>query len=73
MMFGWHGWWGVVGMTAFWVLVIALVVLAFRGLSRPSSKETRTLEEILAERFARGEISEEEYEARRRTLEPHGT
>ena len=73
MMFGWHGWWGIVGMTAFWVLVITLVVLAFRGFSRPRSERPRTPEEILAERFARGEISEEEFEARRRTLEPPGT
>lgn len=73
MMFGWHGWWGLVAMAAFWVLVISVVVLVVRTWFRPSSERPRTPEDILAERFARGEISQEEFEARRRTLTPHGT
>lgn len=64
--------WGWVGMTlgmvAFWVLVIGAVVWLVRGLGRgierpdaPSSADPR---QVLAERFARGEIDEAEYHDR---------
>jgi putative membrane protein len=69
MMFGWHGWWGVFAMGAFWVLVITLVILAARGWSRPSSEAPQGPGDILAERFARGEISEQEFRDRSRALE----
>ena len=70
-MFGWHGWWGGFAMVAFWALVISMVVLAVRAWSG-SSQAPRSPSDILAERFARGEISEEEFEARRRVLEGRG-
>lgn len=63
----WHwgwGWWMGFGMVAFWVLV----GLAIWFLVRPSVPRERGPEEILAERFARGEVSAEEYEERRRVL-----
>jgi putative membrane protein len=60
-----------VGMVAFWALVITVVVLAVRYLAGPrgtaaspsGSGETRA-EGVLAERFARGEIDENEYRQR---------
>ncbi|MFA1541779.1 SHOCT domain-containing protein [Actinomadura monticuli] len=71
---GWSGWmwlWGT-AMVLFWVAVIgAAAWLAFRAATphrtRTTSSETPGLEharEILAERYARGEISSEEYDER---------
>lgn len=64
---GGHWYWGVAMMIVFWVAIVAIVYLAFRGrandVSRPSARE------LLDERFARGELSEEEYEGRRAALE----
>jgi putative membrane protein len=53
------------------VLLIVLVVLLVRWLSDSrdsASARLRTPREILDERFARGEIEREEYEARRKAL-----
>lgn len=72
-MSGW-GWFGVsVGMIAFWGLLIAVIVLLVRasgGPGRAASAETRQPEQLLAERFARGEIDESEYRERLAVL--HG-
>jgi putative membrane protein len=73
--FGW-GWgagmfFGPLFMLAGAVLLIVLVVLLIRWLSaRGESPEVRirTPREILDERFAKGEIDREDYEARRKTL-----
>ncbi|MCL5959189.1 MAG: SHOCT domain-containing protein [Chloroflexi bacterium] len=83
-MMGWEGWgawggfspfWGIV-MLLFWVLVIAgvvsLVVWLFQQ-GRPSevgptTPRTRALD-ILRERYARGEITRDEFEQMRRDLE----
>ena len=72
------GWWmwgagGVVMMLmmlVFWGLVIAGVVLGIRWLVRQGREEQpdRALA-ILRERYARGEINKEEFDARRRDLE----
>jgi putative membrane protein len=76
---GWAGWTAMsVGMVAFWALVITAVVLAIRYLSRPrgsaanatGSGQTRA-EGLLAERFARGEIDENEYRQRLSPLREH--
>jgi putative membrane protein len=76
---GWGGWiWGFVMMALFWGGLVALVVLAIRGWdgsrdrarSEPRNPDAR---DILEERFARGEISEDEFEQRRRVLEHAGT
>lgn len=71
------GWWmwGAGGMVmmlmmlVFWGLVIAGVVLGIRWLVRQGRQEQpdRALD-ILRERYARGEINKEEFEARRRDL-----
>ncbi len=55
--------------------IVVLVVLAVRWLGgagahpAPRAAPAKTPLEILKERFARGEIDQEDYEARRRTLE----
>ncbi|HEU0042656.1 MAG TPA: SHOCT domain-containing protein [Jiangellaceae bacterium] len=67
------GWWFVMPllMVVFWVGVIWLVVSVFRGLvARPSGEGGRPErpEEILARRYARGQIDEDEYRRRRDIL-----
>lgn len=76
---GWGGWGDWVGwllgsamMVLFWALVITAIVLLVRYLasSRPeSAPKTRstTAENLLAERYARGDIDDEEY-LRRQSL-----
>jgi putative membrane protein len=76
MMWGWNGWnwWGwalmSLSMIAFWGLVIWGIVALFRrsGDSGHERPERSDPERILAERFARGEIEEEEYHRRLQTL-----
>jgi putative membrane protein len=69
------GWWGF-GMMLFSLLFLALIVVgvvfvvrSFSGAGRtaPRSQGNRALD-ILDERFARGEIDQQEYEERRRIL-----
>ncbi|HJT04716.1 MAG TPA: SHOCT domain-containing protein [Pseudonocardiaceae bacterium] len=77
-MMWWYGspmvGWGAVFMTIttvlFWVLIIVGVIALFRYLSRgdrPTISRS-TPEQVLAERFARGEIDEQEYRQRLDTL-----
>jgi putative membrane protein len=69
---GWGGWaLMTVGMVLFWVVVITAVVLAVRYLAgprgtaaSPTGHTPTRAEDVLAERFARGEIDEEEYRRR---------
>jgi len=64
--FGWFGW---LAMLAVWVLFVAGVVWLARNLATPAaSGSDRSARRILDERFARGELSAEEYEERRRVL-----
>lgn len=66
-MSGWG--WAVmlVGTVAFWALVITAIVLFVRYVGQSTRRPpelppaTRTPEQLLAERFARGEIDEAEY------------
>jgi putative membrane protein len=78
---GWAGWILMsVAMVAFWALVVTAVVLAVRYLAGargttanpPGSGSTRA-EELLAERFARGEIDDNEYRQRLAALREHRT
>jgi putative membrane protein len=59
-----------VGMIAFWAVVIGAiwyaVTHAMRGEQRPARE--RSPEQILDERFARGEIDSDEYATRREAL-----
>lgn len=76
MMDGWDWFWGAFMMLLFWgglAAVIVFSVRAFGGGSRRSSGETTDAkttdpETILETRFARGEISQEEFEERKRVL-----
>ncbi len=84
MMWGGYGWdwmmfFGIFMMVLFWGAIIALVVWGIRALSRggtgpigptgPTPPRSRALD-ILQERFARGEITAEQYEEMRKRLEP---
>jgi putative membrane protein len=59
-------------MVAFWALVIIGIVALFRGLSRDGQASgpaaPRDPQQILEERFARGEIDADEYRARQEVL-----
>ncbi|MGB8506332.1 SHOCT domain-containing protein [Mycobacterium sp.] len=81
MMYGWDwGGWIVITvvMVLFWAAVITAIVLAVRYLaggvgqrSQGGDRLTRTPEDVLAERFARGDIDEEEYRRRMLLLREH--
>ena len=63
---GGGGWFGGLFMLALWVFAIVGVVALVKGLaSRPPANRARA---ILEERYARGEIDREEFEARKRDL-----
>ncbi|MGW1028788.1 SHOCT domain-containing protein [Streptomyces sp. NPDC002577] len=83
---GWGGWFFMaIFMVLFWALVIAGIVALVRYLTArhhghqggpPSSSGEpgwggRRAEDLLAERFARGEIDEDEYERRLALLREH--
>jgi putative membrane protein len=71
---GWAGWLLMtIAMVLFWALIITAVVLIVRYLvsQRPtgtSEGSTRTPEEVLAKRYARSEIDDEEYQRRQAPL-----
>jgi putative membrane protein len=79
-----HGGWGwgwmilmMVMMLLFWCAVIAVIVWLIRGASRgPAPREPdlskETPGQILDRRLAEGEISEEDYRARREVLAGRG-
>ena len=79
MMYYGHGMggWGMVLMTVssvlFWALVIAGVVAMVRYTGRDAQRSRPVMhgpvpQQMLAERFARGDIDEEEYQRRRQVL-----
>jgi putative membrane protein len=82
MMWGWDWGWGAwlgmsVMMLLFWGLVIAAIVALGRYLggtrqggppASSSDRERPSAEELLDERFARGEIDQDEYTRRRQLL-----
>ncbi len=68
-------WWGVWGvgmmlmMLLFWILVVVGLVVAIRWLiakGKPSRSDSAL--DILRERYARGEINKDEFEARKKDL-----
>ncbi|MFP8883892.1 SHOCT domain-containing protein [Streptomyces mangrovi] len=79
---GWEWFAMSAGMILFWVLVITAAVLLFRALDRPRQSPRApqgpgapggsSAERLLAERFARGEIDEEEYRGRLAVLHSSG-
>jgi putative membrane protein len=76
---GMNGWGYVlmtVGMVLFWALVIVGIVLLVRAsnpraMPPPPTLSAPTAEEIVAMRFARGEIDEDEYRQRLNALHVH--
>ena len=71
---GWGGWL-VMGLTfvLFWGAILTLVVYAVRGFrsgndGNPPEPTTPRADDVLAERFARGEINEDEFTRRRELL-----
>jgi putative membrane protein len=82
MMWWNHGGWGAGDwlamsfmMVVFWGLLIALVIWLVRSTRsdrvpgrRPAGIPAQPADEVLAERFARGEIDEDEYTRRRALL-----
>jgi uncharacterized membrane protein len=78
-VFGFHPFW-MMGVLAVVVVTVVLIVLAVRGSSRnaypiggpPAAVSRETPLEILARRFASGEISAEEYQRARDLLQGGG-
>ena len=68
---GWGGWLVMtIAMIAFWAMVIVAVIVLFRG-SRSGGEASSPRQDpidILDQRFARGEIDEDEYHARSAVL-----
>ena len=69
------GWFGGISMLLFWGLIIFVIIIAARWLIKstgdrgnPGSPRSRPLD-ILKERYARGEITKEEYQSMRKDLE----
>lgn len=78
MMWGWGNSWGgwlamLLMMLLFWGGIVALVVFVVRSTNQRDNDRAPAkrsdARSILEERFARGEISEDEFEQRRRVLE----
>jgi len=76
-MMGWGfgmGWFGLIMMGVFWILIIVAIIFLIRWLvvsSRAGShgqKPEETALEILKKRYARGEINKEEFEQKKRDL-----
>lgn len=75
MMFDGHGWgFGGGFMWLFWILLIVVIVWIVKGVAGGNSPGTgrneKTPLEILEERFARGEIDQDEFEQKRKLLGP---
>ena len=68
----WGGGYGMFGgglmMLVFWGVIIALIVLAVRWFSEKDQPKGSNALNILEERFARGEINEDEFTKRKAAL-----
>ncbi|WP_205664857.1 SHOCT domain-containing protein [Tsuneonella suprasediminis] len=66
-MMNWgYGMFGGFGMLLFWSVVIVLAVLLLRQVTRGGTRSRAR--QILEERYAKGEISKEEFDERRKDL-----
>lgn len=76
MPYGWHdGGWGVLWMILSWGLIVAIMWGIFHALTpdRDRRETEHDPKEVLAERFARGEIDSDEYRERLKVLNETGT
>jgi putative membrane protein len=65
----WGGWGGMgTGTLFFWLIACAGVFFFFRSCGWPRRRIRRSPLEIVGERYARGEISRDEYEEIKRSL-----
>ena len=77
-MSGWGYALGITGMVLFWVVLVLAIALAVRYLDRrrgeslPPLSPPPTAEQVLAGRFAHGEIDADEYRQRLDTLRQAG-
>lgn len=60
--------WGLMGL-AFWILLIGLIVLITRGMPTTARASRGPAVRLLEERYARGEITREEFLERRAVLD----
>ncbi|MRH87632.1 SHOCT domain-containing protein [Nocardia sp. SYP-A9097] len=71
-MGGWDYAWMSLGMLIFWVLLFAALALLIRftltGATPQFTQSSPTAEDLLAQRFARGEVDKDEYLATLATL-----
>jgi putative membrane protein len=67
----WFAWVGPIVMILFWALVVAAIVFFIRYIVRKSRSSSNgdSAMGILRERYARGELSKEEFETRRKDLQ----
>lgn len=73
MMYGWNmALWGWLGMALFWILVIAAAVYLVKLFAEQNQTRTRASTDhaldILRERFAKGDINQEEFERLKKGL-----
>lgn len=61
-----HWYWGIAMMILFWGATVALAFVVLRGRASEGRPNAR---DLLDERFAKGDVSEEEYEHKRSVLE----
>lgn len=70
---GWGIVWGLV-MAAFWIAVIAAIVVGLRAVARrPDGAGGLSALQVLEERYARGEITRDEFQERRAVLTDGGS
>jgi putative membrane protein len=67
MGYGW-GWLIMIGLFALIILGIIVLVRYLRKTSRPKKQTIKTALDILNERYAKGEISEDEYRAKKSAI-----
>lgn len=70
-MFGWdHLWFGGIWMIFFWIVIITGVVYLAKTASgsKGARRNDKSALEILEQRYARGEISDEEFERKKQKL-----
>lgn len=65
-MMGWFG--GGLMMIIFWVLFIALIVWAVREFGGRNVQSSSRALDILKERYAKGELSKEEFESKKKDI-----